>query len=296
MHYLLLFLAVISAACGNADTLVANRAPQAFAGFDQAVVEGSLVTLDGSRSFDPDGNGLTYDWRMIEPSDQVELSDSTHAQVTLQGEPGFSGNVIVELIVHDGATSSRPDWVSVNFVGAANLARPVAVAGVNQHLRRGQPLVLDAGASEGVIDAYRWSHLLGPSTERQLIGDDVTALLNDLELGMHVFGLSVGAENRWSMLDCLSVYVDEADRNDPFPEISVESNSSGTLFLQAQSPSAPTWALISSPSGASTLLAAQGDNPTRLEYRSESAGLHLFAATLANGLTDWIAVELETPL
>ncbi len=296
MQYLFLFLAMVISACGDASSLVANRSPQAFAGFDQAVAEGSQVTLDGSRSFDPDGNALTYQWQLVAAPDDVELTQSDSAQAIVQAAPGYQGRVTIELTVHDGAVISQPDWVSVNFVAAANLARPTAVAGTNRHLRRGQPLILDGGTSEGVIDTYRWSHLLAPSDERQAIEDGVTALISDLEPGLHVFGLTVGNTTRWSVMDCVSVFIAESDRTDPFPEIRIESNDAGTVVLEVEGPSEPIWSLVSSPRGSSTHLEPQGDNPSRLEYRSETTGLHLFAATLANGLSDWVAVELENTL
>jgi PKD domain len=39
-----------------------NQAPIAHAGIDRTVIAGSLVNLDGSASFDPDGNAITYQW------------------------------------------------------------------------------------------------------------------------------------------------------------------------------------------------------------------------------------------
>jgi hypothetical protein len=40
-----------------------NRAPTANAGADQTVTVGEAVMLDGSASFDPDGDALTYGWQ-----------------------------------------------------------------------------------------------------------------------------------------------------------------------------------------------------------------------------------------
>jgi spore germination protein YaaH len=43
-----------------------NRPPMARVGADQRVVQGTLVTLDGSASDDPDGDPLSYDWAQEE--------------------------------------------------------------------------------------------------------------------------------------------------------------------------------------------------------------------------------------
>jgi hypothetical protein len=51
----------------RADTVVIsllNQAPVANAGLDRNVLAGSLVVLDGSGSFDPDGNPIAYDWEI----------------------------------------------------------------------------------------------------------------------------------------------------------------------------------------------------------------------------------------
>lgn len=45
--------------------LIPNRLPIADAGSDQAIRLCSVVRLDGTSSFDPDGGDLTYDWRLI---------------------------------------------------------------------------------------------------------------------------------------------------------------------------------------------------------------------------------------
>jgi hypothetical protein len=60
-----------------------NTPPQADAGEDQQVGSGDDVTLNGTRSTDPDGDtDLSYRWRQTEGT-PVELSDAT------AGQPGF---------------------------------------------------------------------------------------------------------------------------------------------------------------------------------------------------------------
>ena len=43
----------------------ANNAPVANAGPDQIITASFDATLDGSRSYDPDGDPITYSWRYI---------------------------------------------------------------------------------------------------------------------------------------------------------------------------------------------------------------------------------------
>ena len=293
MLYRLLFLLLIGSACGDAGTLFANRMPQAFAGFDQTIAQGTSATLDGSRSFDPDDNGLTYRWTLVRSIDGVSLSDTSGTQVELSTEADAEGTVTVALEVNDGPGWSWPDWVTIRVVPAAALVRPSANAGMNRHMRTGEPVILDAGASLGTIDTYRWVHLLSPAEDRRTIDDGVTALISDLEVGLHVFGLSVANDNRWSVMDCVSVYVSNQNQQSSFPSILIEEQTAGSVTLMASAATDVVWSLISSPDGETNQLEGTGDNRTRLEYRSQVNGMHLFAATLSNGLSDWIAVELE---
>ena len=86
-----------------------NQPPVADAGQDTAVEcsgEETQVKLDGSASYDPDGNPLSYMWTgpfgtasVVSPT--VKLS--------------FGENIIV-LIVNDGTVDSEPDTVIVNVV------------------------------------------------------------------------------------------------------------------------------------------------------------------------------------
>lgn len=52
--------------CMGTGLLIPNIAPIADAGVDQAVRTCAIVQLDGSKSFDPEGANLTYQWRLID--------------------------------------------------------------------------------------------------------------------------------------------------------------------------------------------------------------------------------------
>lgn len=52
--------------CLSSQFLIPNAPPIADAGLDQAARTCSIIQLDGSRSFDPEGSDLTYRWRLID--------------------------------------------------------------------------------------------------------------------------------------------------------------------------------------------------------------------------------------
>ncbi len=101
---------------GNGGTIsqtpsvtVNNSRPTARAGSDSTADKGSLITLDGSGSSDPDASDmLTYLWTQQPGSTPVTLSDPTAEQPTFTIptviERGFT--FVFRLVVSDGALSS----------------------------------------------------------------------------------------------------------------------------------------------------------------------------------------------
>ena len=92
----------------------ANAPPVADAGPDQRVYFNETVRLDGSGSYDPDGDIITYAWRSVSPSGPaLTAANSVH--------PGFiAGSTIAihhfQLTVRDPSGLSSTDTVSIHVV------------------------------------------------------------------------------------------------------------------------------------------------------------------------------------
>lgn len=90
-----------------------NEPPVADAGPDQFVTQGDEVQLDGSGSFDPDGDTIAFQWQVTS-----RPSGSTAPLVDATGpfprfEADAAGEYVVELVVADAEFDSAPDQVRV---------------------------------------------------------------------------------------------------------------------------------------------------------------------------------------
>ena len=103
-----------------------NTPPIAEAGPDQTVPVQALITLNGSGSHDPDGDGLTFQWTLTNQPTRstIALLNPTFAQPTFI--PDLSGIYVVQLIVSDGLNSSQPATVAIT----AQATPPPALPGL----------------------------------------------------------------------------------------------------------------------------------------------------------------------
>lgn len=110
---------------GQFETLIipivvpANIPPIANAGPDQTVTLGSLVTLNGSGSFDPDRSPqpLRFSWTQT-GGPAVTLIGSTTATPTVT--PTVTGSYTFQLVVNDGQDNSTPDSVTITIIAAGS--------------------------------------------------------------------------------------------------------------------------------------------------------------------------------
>lgn len=150
--------AVLSA-CGSDGDDIVNLPPVANAGSGQNVIAGStVVTLDGSRSTDPNGDALRYAWSLTgrPAGSNAALSDPASPRPTFVAD--LPGSYVASLVVNDGAFASSPATVTVT--AAMGNVTPVANAGSAQNVLTGATVTLDGSASSDANNdtlTYSWT-------------------------------------------------------------------------------------------------------------------------------------------
>ncbi len=105
---------------GSNHSIVVDFAPNQFpptadAGPDQDVVEGATVTLDGSQSYDPNDEVVTYRWSQT-GGPAVTLSDLTAVRPTFVAAPITEDvTVIFQLTVYDSGGESDEDTIEITI-------------------------------------------------------------------------------------------------------------------------------------------------------------------------------------
>ncbi len=149
-----------------------NSAPVADAGADQHFDnEGANIQLEGSQSFDPDGDPITYAWTITNKPQfsEATLFNANDAQPTFVAD--LLGTYIIELVVTDDlGTLSVPDEVVIT----SENVKPVADAGVSQVALVGDTVYLDgSGSYDSNLDllTYNWDMVSQPKGSVAVLSD-----------------------------------------------------------------------------------------------------------------------------
>jgi hypothetical protein len=89
----------------------AKTPPNAIAGKNRKIKLGTAIALDGTKSYDDDGNPLQYYWQVIEGPGNYILYNETSATPTFK--PAEVGTYGISLKVFDGTYNSKESLVSI---------------------------------------------------------------------------------------------------------------------------------------------------------------------------------------
>ena len=131
------------------------------------------VSLDGSQSFDFDGDLLTYDWALLTApvgsTATITDSQSPFASIT----PDLSGLYVIQLITDDGTASSHPVTLPLQVENGF----PIAEAGPDLLSGSLGQIQLDGSLSSGGALSYNWSSigLTGDGSASSITGENTSS-------------------------------------------------------------------------------------------------------------------------
>jgi K319L-like, PKD domain/Beta-propeller repeat len=148
----------------NITVMNVNRVPVADAGGDQAVQEGSTVTLTAGDSFDSDGDALTYEWVQTAGTPVVLSGAGVVAPTFTAPAVGSGGETLTFAVTVSDGIALATDEV---HVAVSNLNQvPIALAGADLTVDEGTVVSLQGGGSsdpDGDALTYAWTQVNGPT-------------------------------------------------------------------------------------------------------------------------------------
>ncbi|WP_224245252.1 myxosortase-dependent M36 family metallopeptidase [Hyalangium gracile] len=150
--------------CNRRPVADVGQSPRGYNEFD-AAGNPTVITLNGSASFDPDGQPLTYQWTQT-AGDPVDLQGANTATPSFVADTPYDNTYAFQLVVNDGVENSLPKTAVITVLNINRL--PVAVAtGPGSVAERTVPsIMLDATGStdeDGEILTYTWTQTAGPA-------------------------------------------------------------------------------------------------------------------------------------
>jgi RHS repeat-associated protein len=282
-----------------------NTPPVADAGDDQLASVSQTVYLDGSGSFDVDGDLLTYRWSFpaIPSGSTAVFSDSAVVQPSFAVDR--SGKYVAQLIVEDGVEMSLPDTVVVD----TDNCWPVADAGDDLSVTRGQTVFLDGSGSEdadGDSLSYRWSLIRKPYQSTSVLSNP-TSVSPDLvidEDGSYIVQLIVSDGKVISRPDTVVVTTGNS-RPVAFAGLNGQGPAGVEVVLDGSGSHDPDgdpltyrWSFASVPSGSSAILL----NPTEVDpsFVPDAAGVYLIRLMVHDGslssFPDTVMITCSAPV
>ncbi|EPF0317238.1 glycosyl hydrolase family 18 protein [Enterobacter chuandaensis] len=168
---------------GNSEGTVdpVNKAPVAVVNSMQTVIAGSSVSLDGSKSYDPENDTLSYEWKQVSGT-PVSLDNASAAVVNFSA-PATSGELKFTLTVSDGELHSSPAVATVMVKAQEEQTnhKPVIhiAAAKTQSVTSGQKVTFDASKTtdeDGDKLTFNWKKLATGGTWPDLNGAETSIM------------------------------------------------------------------------------------------------------------------------
>lgn len=268
-----------------------NQPPSANAGPDQTVFTSQLVTLDGSKSTDPQGLALSYKWSFVSvpTGSAATLSGATSVNPTFT--PDRVGDYIVQLIVNDGSLSSAPDAAQISTINSP----PIANAGPDQTAFVGQLVQLDGSGStdiDGDALTYMWSIVSAPEGSTATIQnpDSVKPTFRPDIHGDYLIQLQVDDGTATSAPDTMLLStLNSKPVANAGPDQTVHVNDTAVLDGSAssdadQDPLTFLWSLTTRPSGSVAVLT--GATTVKPSFKVDKPGMYVAQLVVNDGTSD----------
>ncbi len=182
---------------------VPNNPPISDASGPYTGTEDIAITFDGSGSYDPDGDAITYFW---------DFGDGTTGTVMNPTHAYSAGGVYtVALVVNDSKVNSSPSITTAEVAEVND--PPVAVAGQDQSALVGETLTFDGSGSDapdGSIVSYDWGYGDGGSATGATVTHAYSAA------GTYTVTLTVTDDEGLTDTDTLTVTVNAAPQTEEF--------------------------------------------------------------------------------
>ena len=210
----------------------ANVRPTADAGPDQSITVGDTIELDGSASSDPNGDSLTYAWRVITAPVGSTVGNSDDLDtVSPTFNPDIGGDYVFALVVNDGELDSSEDVVAVSVSPSFEDRTPIADAGADQNVMTGTTVYLNGSESESgeeISPLYEWTFVSKPEDSSASLvsaASEIASFTPDVD-GDYVLELVV--ENAYENTDSDRITVtSETDNSAPV----ADAGEDQTLYL-----------------------------------------------------------------
>ena len=283
---------------------VLNQPPVADAGASQTIIlPNNSISLDGTKSADPDGSIGGYAWIMLSGPSTATIKNANTSTPAVSGL--VAGNYVFQLTVTDnnGATGTALVKIIADALPNTNQP-PVASAGGDQTIVLPvNSVTLDGEGStdaDGTIAGYKWTKVSGPAQGNLSGAGNATAQASSLVVGIYNYQLVVTDDSGDTDTDMITVTVNPAANQLPLADAGSGQSITlpvSTVSLDGSNSSDPdgtidsyAWNQVSGPSGASI----NHSNAVTPSVSGLIAGKYMFQLTVTdnNGATAAAQVKI----